>query len=164
MQTISKCALVPFFPSPARSLTLPTSIGSTDRTSTSSWFRFTSHFVNILQNARQILREPNRFEVHGNILPFSSSSHILLLTLARAQKKGVLYGLNSSNQNPTTGPREFAGAVHYPINPEQQGPGQGRGGHGRFENSTPVMSAMPLREAVSSAIQIMSPSPKVQGR
>ncbi|GAA5924975.1 CCR4-NOT core DEDD family RNase subunit POP2 [Sporobolomyces koalae] len=81
---------------------------------------------------------------------------------------GVLYGLNSSNQNPTTGPREFAGAVHYPINPQQTGgSANGAGGNGngqQYSHSTPTMSAMPLQQAVSSAIQIMSPSPKVQPR
>ncbi|GAA5974184.1 hypothetical protein JCM21900_000913 [Sporobolomyces salmonicolor] len=61
---------------------------------------------------------------------------------------GVLYGLNSSSTsaNPAH-PREFNGAVHYPI------------------SQTPTISAAaPLQAAASSAIAIMSPSPKTQPR
>ncbi|GAA5865355.1 hypothetical protein JCM1840_001540 [Sporobolomyces johnsonii] len=65
-----------------------------------------------------------------------------------AKFMGVLYGLNSSSTsaNPAH-PREFNGAVHYPI------------------TQTPTISAAaPLQAAASSAIAIMSPSPKPQPR
>ncbi|GAA6000729.1 hypothetical protein JCM10207_004628 [Rhodosporidiobolus poonsookiae] len=54
---------------------------------------------------------------------------------------GILYGLNSSHSSNQIGPREFNGAVHYPINV-----------------STPTPAAAPLAAAASSAIAIMSPS------
>lgn len=62
----------------------------------------------------------------------------------RSIVQGVLYGLNSSSTpaNPAY-PREYNGAVHYPINV-----------------GTPTPSAAPLAAAASSAIAIMSPSPK----
>lgn len=61
--------------------------------------------------------------------------------------QGVLYGLNSSStpHNPAF-PTEYRGATHFPI------------------VSTPTPSAAPLAAAVSSAIAIMSPSPKQQPR
>lgn len=62
--------------------------------------------------------------------------------------QGVLYGLNSGSAlSNLTYPREFNGAVHYPVNV-----------------STPVPAAAPLAAATSSAIAIMSPSPKQQPR
>ncbi|TKA51588.1 hypothetical protein B0A53_05269 [Rhodotorula sp. CCFEE 5036] len=61
---------------------------------------------------------------------------------------GVLYGLNSGSAiTNLTYPREFNGAVHYPVNV-----------------STPIPAAAPLAAATSSAIAIMSPSPKQQPR
>ncbi|GAA5885041.1 hypothetical protein JCM3774_003456 [Rhodotorula dairenensis] len=61
---------------------------------------------------------------------------------------GVLYGLNSGSATTNLSyPREFNGAVHYPVNV-----------------STPVPAAAPLAAATSSAIAIMSPSPKQQPR
>lgn len=63
-------------------------------------------------------------------------------------KQGVLYGLNSGSAiTNLTYPREFNGAVHYPVNV-----------------STPIPAAAPLAAATSSAIAIMSPSPKQQPR
>lgn len=80
-------------------------------------------------------------------LPLSSSADNAI-SPAGAFAQGVLYGLNSSSTpgNPAY-PREYIGAVHYPIN-----------------MSTPTPQAAPLAAAASSAIAIMSPSPKPQPR